>query len=128
MLKMGIKEKVLDLLKEAKEGITVKDIAKELNIRENAVNMYITRLKNEKKITKKNIIGKKNRYIIYSIKENNINLEKLKESYIQLNNLFKELIKNSKQLIKDKTFFKQLIKDNINIDLNIEVNKFLGLE
>ena len=90
--------------------------------------MYITRLKKEKKITKKDIIGKKNRYIIYSIKENNINLEKLKESYIQLNNLYKLILDSSKQLIKDKGFFKQLIKTNINVDLIIEVNKFLGLE
>ncbi len=43
--------------------LIVKEIAQELDLKENAVNVYISRLKKERLIEK---IGKKNRYNIYT--------------------------------------------------------------
>ena len=55
-------------------------------------------------------------------------LENLKEGYTRLFNLFKLLMDNSEQLVEDDDFFAELIKKNLNIDLIIDVNSFLGLK
>ncbi len=54
---MGLKEKVYDSMKKPK-GITVKEIAKELDISEKAVNSYIWRLTEKNGITDIKIIDK----------------------------------------------------------------------
>lgn len=62
---MGNKEKILEMLKE--NELTVKDISQKLEISENAVNVYIVRLRKENRLKK---IGKKERYNIYIAIEN----------------------------------------------------------
>ena len=62
MIKMGYKERILEIL-DGKE-LTVRDIAVELGITENAVNVYICRLRD-----KIELIDKKGRYIVYTAKK-----------------------------------------------------------
>lgn len=59
--KLSNKERILEMLRD--KELTVKDIAQELDLKENAVNVYICRLRNEKKIKK---IGKIERYNVYT--------------------------------------------------------------
>lgn len=62
---MSNKEEIFEMLKE--NELTVKDISQELGISENAVNVYIVRLRKENRLKK---IGKKERYNIYIAIEN----------------------------------------------------------
>lgn len=78
------KEKILKMLME--KELTVKEIAQDLNLKENAVNVYISRLKKERLIER---IGKKNRYNIYAT----IKKEQNKESYSLDTKILKKLIK-----------------------------------
>lgn len=129
---MSNKYKILELLKQ--KDSTIKEIAENTEFNENEVRVYINRLMNQKLVNK---IGKKNRYIIYSAvkKENDktlIDIErflKLKKGYIQFNDLFENLTKNAKKLLKNNQldYFKQIIQENIEIELieqlNLELNK-----
>ena len=68
---MSNKEKILEMLKD--NELTVKEIAETLNLKENAVNVYICRLKDDNLIEKN---GKKNRYNIYTaIKKEQIQVD-----------------------------------------------------
>ena len=68
---MPNKEKILEILKGNR--LTVKDIAQKLNLKENAVNVYICRLRKDKLIKK---ISKDSRYNIYtSIEKEQIQLD-----------------------------------------------------
>lgn len=58
---MSNKEKILKMLSE--KELTVKEIAEDLDLKENAVNVYICRLRNDNLIKK---VGNKNRYNIYT--------------------------------------------------------------
>lgn len=58
---MSNKEKILEILKD--NELTVKEIAEILDLKENAVNVYICRLRNDNLIEK---VSKKNRYNVYT--------------------------------------------------------------
>ncbi len=80
---MSNKEKILRMLNGNK--LTVKEIAQELDLKENAINVYICRLRKDNLIKK---VGKDNRYNIYTtIKKEPINpLRYLKELHSIMNN------------------------------------------
>ena len=102
MKTMGLKEKVYDLMKNPK-GITVKEIANELNTNENAVNSYISRLTKDKKITDDNIIDKiyfdnkkGKKYYLYRVlakqtdknsEKSPLNIQILKKGILEFNKL-----------------------------------------
>ena len=109
---------ILELLDE--KELTSKEISSELRIPKKNLWVYLNTLLKQNRIIR---LNDKKPYIYRSI-----NLEKLKEGYTQLYSLFKQLMDNSEQLIEDDDFFAQLIKENINLDLIIDVNSFLGLE
>lgn len=99
---MGLKERVYDLMKNPK-GITVKEIAKELEILEKDVNSYIKRLRNDGKITDDNIIDKiyfgkikGKKYYLYRVsatstdknsEKSPLNIQILKKGILELNKL-----------------------------------------
>ncbi|MBA7554368.1 hypothetical protein ES705_46983 [subsurface metagenome] len=99
---MGLKERVYDLMKNPK-GITVKEIAKELEILEKDVNSYIKRLRNDGKITNDNIIDKiyfdkikGKKYYLYRVSATStdknsskspLNIQILKKGILELNKL-----------------------------------------
>lgn len=87
---MSNKEKILEMLKG--NELTVREIAQDLNLKENAVNVYISRLRKKELIEK---IGKKNRYIIYKAieKESNGNLKALIKNLYSLMNTKMDFIK-----------------------------------
>jgi len=62
--KMSNKEKILEMLR-VKE-LTVQEIAQDLNLKENAFNVYICRLRKDNLIKK---VGNINRYNIYTVIE-----------------------------------------------------------
>ena len=109
---------ILELLD--KKELTSKEISIELGIPKKNLWVYLNTLLKQNRIIRLNY---KKPFIYRSI-----NLEKLKEGYTQLYNLFKQLMDNSEQLIEDDDLFAELIKENVNIDLIIEVNSFLGIE
>ncbi len=81
---MSNKEKILEMLME--KELTVKEIAEKLEISENAVNVYICRLRNDNLIKK---VGIKNRYNIYA----SISKEIIKETHLDTQILKKLLVK-----------------------------------
>ena len=83
---MSNKEKILEMLRD--KELTVKNIAQELDLKENAVNVYIGRLKNEKKIKK---VGKIERYNIYKAIQKGDNVQILKNGILELNKLMSVL-------------------------------------
>ena len=74
---MSNKEKILEMLKD--NELTVKEIAKELDLKEKAVHVYICRLRKDKLIEK---VGKKNRYNIYTAIQKEKNIESLLDTKI----------------------------------------------
>ena len=58
---MSNKEKILEMLKD--NELTVKEIGDKMNLKENAINVYICRLRDKNLIKK---VGNKNRYNIYT--------------------------------------------------------------
>ena len=131
-----MKEKVLEKIKETKDGITVKTIASDLNISEKEVNIYIDRLmsykdKDGKKTIKtptpladkiKTMDSRKDKYIVYYYdftgekKENNDNGEYktlLRELYDIMSNLMTPIEEKMSEFL-EKMPIVEKIKEMIN--------------
>ena len=115
---MSFRSKVLDLLKE--KECTSKDIQTALGGDLKLIQVYLNEFKNEGKIKK---IGNEGKFFIYRVVEND-NYSKLKKGYTQFNILFKELTEQAHKIINNNQIdnFKQLINENINIELIKELN------
>jgi len=102
--KVSNKEKILEMLKY--NELTVKEIAQDLNLKENAVNVYISRLKNGRLIER---IGKKNRYNIYTAIQKDNNLQTLKKGILEFNKLMSTIKPNIPSDI-DKNKIKEAVE------------------
>ena len=79
---MSNKEKILEMLKD--NELTVKEIAIRMNLKENAINVYICRLRDGNLIKK---VGNKNRYNIYTAIQKEDTLQILKNGILEFNKL-----------------------------------------
>lgn len=102
--KLSNKEKILEMLKD--NELTVKEIAERLNLKENAINVYICRLKDDNLIEK---IGKKNRYNIYTAIKQVDKLQTLKIGILEFNKLM-SIVKPEIPLNIDKNKIKEGIE------------------
>lgn len=105
--KMSNKEKILEMLKG--NELTVREIAQDLNLKENAVNVYICRLRKDNLIKK---VGKINRYNVYTtIKKESINpLRYLKELHSIMNNRMDFIEKPNENEIQTIKTIEEMIK------------------
>ncbi len=106
---MSNKYKILELLKGNK--LTVKEIADKSEFNENTVRTYIHRLLKEKSIRE---IGKKNRYCLYEVIEENDPIELLKQLYNIMTN---KMTKKAKaKLTADEMKYLTEIEEVLKID------------
>ncbi len=101
---MSNKEKILKLLKD--NELTVKEIAVKMNLKENAINVYISRLRKDNLIKK---VGNKNRYNIYTVIQKENKLQTLKRGILEFNKLM-SIIKPKIPLNIDKNKIKEAIE------------------
>lgn len=112
---MTITEKIIECFRENKETpLTTNKISKLLNEEREKIHVYIWRLKKSGIIMENGKVGREIQYIL-----GNSLSEKIKNGYLQFNNLFKNLVKdvspgNLRKLLSE-----------INLDLIEEINSEL---
>ena len=133
---MGNKEKIYELIKENEAGITYTDLEKKFKERYGkelkSGYVYLSELIKEGKIEPVRTAKVEGRKVVYRLKgiakENNVILNtKLLSGYKQFNTLFIKLTENSKELFPENRInkFKQLVRENINIENIKELNSEL---
>ena len=114
--KMTITKKIIDCFKENKETpLTTNKIAKLLNEEREKIHVYIWRLKKSGIIMEDGKTGKEIQYILSDSLSG-----KIRDGYLQFNNLFKNLVKDV-----SPSNLKKLLSE-INLDLIEEINSELN--